>query len=185
MTNVRIIYQLKLMNIVDIINIGFKYINNVNNRHISYCNNISIWIRINKKYIKDKTKKIIINYKRYLNQRDIYVILRCIKCIIYIIPILYQLSNNDITMILCLCNNNQRLFSEQQNHCNNILLIKLIINYNYYSHEFMAKYIAQVCKNGNLNIIRCLHQSKQLSFNIDYIEICEMSMYYGYIQVST
>jgi len=83
------------MDIVDInINIH-KYISNKMKRHDNAITNISFWNQLDKNNINLKNTKIINKYSKFLNQRNIQIIVKCIEKKINII----QYYINSIIMI--------------------------------------------------------------------------------------
>ena len=81
------------MDIVDNAINSYKFVINVNKRHISYTNNISVWNKIHVKYINHDNRDIILNYKMFLNQRNKITIIKCIEIHINVVPIICNVGD--------------------------------------------------------------------------------------------
>jgi len=149
------------MNIVDnTINV-YKFVNNVNNRHISYTNNISVWNRICAKYINNNNRKVILNYKMFLNQRDENTIIKCIKKHINIVPIVHQ--NDEL-------NNYIRISFEYTN----ILMLKTLRKYFSFELELIHFNYAHI--NECINLIKYLYKNNFL-IKINFVNVISLDSY--------
>jgi len=144
------------MNIVDI-NVNFhKYIPNGTKRHICISNNISHWIQLNANKIDSKNTKILKKYLKFLNRKNMQIIIKCIERKINIVPILYQLNYNDIKLLI-----------DNSFECVNIQMLKILHNYivDLISHGELIEYMIYTCENGHLNghvgVVKYLHQLYQ------------------------
>jgi len=137
------------MDIVDInINIH-KYMLTSKHRHILHVTNISHWLCVNKNIINNANKQIINNYKKFLNQRNIIIVTRCVKYKIHIVPIL-----------CCNVENINNLIVEMIKY-RNINMLKLIGNY--FNNKNTIKYVKMACRYGHINIVKYLHQEIEWS----------------------
>jgi len=146
------------MNIVDNnVNIT-KYVNINIKRHTSSSNNTACFIKLDTEYINKENKPIINKHKKILNQKDTNTLIKCTKHNINIVPIMYQLNDDDI----------HSLINEACKYIN-INMINLINNYikiNCYD-LFVGKledhitYVA--CEDGHINIIKYLHKNLGLT----------------------
>jgi len=165
------------MNIVDNnVNIN-KYITNDNKRHILLVNNISHWLKLNTKYINKENKSIISKYNKVLNQKDIDVLIKCIKHHIKIIPILYKIDDIFIGKLIYM-----------SWYYDNFYMIKKINCYvKLYARDVMFC-VKLACYNGKINVIRFLHKEIKLTKE-DYklsdtcIDICSNACERGYINI--
>jgi len=165
------------MDIVDInINIH-KHMLVPKHRHIMYVNNISYWLCINKDIINKKNKRIINNYKKFLNQKNIVIVMECIEYDIFIIPIIWCVFKNIVELI-------EKAFS-----CQNINMLKLISNNignisNHINNKTLIKHMKNSCKYGDLKIIKYLHQKiglKKEDFQSNNNYACQHS--YSHVDV--
>jgi len=197
------------MNIVDInINVC-KYILPFGQRHVSHVNDISYWLCIDKNIFNCTNKQIINNHKKFLNQKNIIIILKCIKYKISIIPVSY-----------CIINHVNLLIKESSKY-QNVNMLKLIddhinIEHNqtlfehvkiFYSYKYvkLIKFLYRNCKwtkqdfqsndnyicipaceNGHVDVVKYLHQKIGLTkhdFQSKYNWKCQMACEYGRIDV--
>jgi len=136
-----------LMNYIDTINIVFKYIKNINSRHVSFKENIGC-IGLLTDYINKENSNIINKYKQYLNKKDTNVITRCIWYNINIVPILYQSTNDDIDILIC-----------EAIESVNINMLININNYIKIDSERMMEHLDQwTGRYININLIKFIHK---------------------------
>jgi len=96
--------SMNIMNIMNIITIN-KFNNNLKKRHVTLLFQLSFFSNIDDKFINNNTKHII-NVK-YINRKQVNVLLKYIKYKINVIPITYWMSNNEkLELLDCQINNN-------------------------------------------------------------------------------
>ena len=160
------------MDIVDIdVNIH-KYMLVPKHRHIMYVNNISYWLRLDKNIINKKNKQIINNYKKFLNQKNIIIVMECIEYDIFIMPILWCVFKNIVELI-------EKAFS-----CQNINMLKLISKH--IDKNTLIKYMKKSCENGYINVVKYLHREiglKKEDFQSDYNYACIFACKNGHINI--
>ena len=82
-----------------------KFNNNLKKRHVTLLFQLSFFSNIDDKFINNNTKHII-NVK-YINRKQVNVLLKYIKYKINVIPITYWMSNNEkLELLDCQINNN-------------------------------------------------------------------------------
>jgi len=127
--------------------------NIVDNRHISHVHNVSCIIKLSDKYVNNSNKNILTNYKKYLNQCNVQIIVKCIHNNINIVPVLRKLSNDDI-----------KLLTKESFIHNNVYMLKKINDYVesnnrslYFSSSVVFRTIIDCC---HINIIKYLYKLK-------------------------
>jgi len=156
------------MDIVDININTCKYVSRRKLRHVNYVKNISHWINSNDLYINCKSINIVHKYKKFLNQRNINVIKKCIEYKINIIPVLYQINNSVVELLV------KHLFNYE-----NYYMFKIIYEYIKINH---INYAIYACDNGYINIVKYLHKKVKLTkkdFQSYNREPCQLSYYNG------
>jgi len=124
-----------------------KYVINNNKRHVSLSNNIACWLKLNINYINEENKSIINKYKKILNQKDINTIIKCTKHNINIVPVMYQLNNNNINLLI-----------DESFKCINICMIKHINNYVKIGYDLLIEQVNIFCWDGYFNVVKYLHK---------------------------
>jgi len=128
-----------------------KYIDHNDKRHVSLSNNIAYWFGLHTKCISKKNKQIIGKYTKIMNRKDIDTLIKCTKHNINIVPILHQLNNNDINLLI----------NEALKYMN--INIMKHINYDKIDHDLITKQLLIFCKNGNIDTIKYLHKEFELT----------------------
>jgi len=164
------------MDIVDInVNI-YKYIQNTNKkRNVTWNNNISYWICMDENNINPGSLIIINKCKKILNQKNMNVIIKCIKFRINIIPILYHLGYDDINLLI------DRVF-----FFGNINMLKIINKCIKIYPEILIEHIIWLCTFGSCNIIKYLHKIIKLTnqdFRLNYNDILYLACYHNNINI--
>jgi len=135
------------MDIVDNNVVANKYINLRNKRHVSSSNNIAHWLKLRPEYFGESSISLINKYKKIINQKNIKIMIKCLKYNINMIPILYELNDNDINMII-----------KESLYYNNNYMIKIIVNQNKTRYEIVIKHIESVCHSGNIKLLKLFHR---------------------------
>jgi len=161
------------MDIVDInINV-YKYTLDNTKRHVNDSNNISHWIKSNN--INARNTPIFNKYIKFLNQKDMTTLVKCIKYNINIVPVLYQLNYNDINLLI----------TESLKY-GNIYMMTLINNCIKIDKKLLIKQIQSACNNGHCNVIKCLHKKFKLTkqdFKIRNNIACKMACEYDHFNI--
>jgi len=165
------------MDIVDIIVNSHKYISYDTKRHVCTGKNISHMIQLEVNNINSKNVKIVSKYSKFLDQRNIQIIMKCIKQHIHIVPILYQLNNDDIKLLI------KKSFEHV-----NIHMLKILHNYvvDLISHDNLIKYIMNACIDGHINVVKYLHREiglKKENFMSYDNNACELACENGHIDI--
>ena len=140
------------MNIVDININSHKHIPDRTKRHVCIGNNITYWIQLNVNKIDSKNTKILKKYLKFLNQKNIQIIMRCIEHKINIVPILYQFDDDDIKLMI-----------DNSFECANIHMLKILNDHivDLISHEELSEYMINACDNGHVGVVKYLYQLYQ------------------------
>jgi len=153
-----------------------NYDNDKNKRHVSSSNNIVFWLKLDVDYINDENELIINKYKKTLNQKDINTIIKCIKYNINIVPILYQLDNDDINLLV-----------NESFECINGYMIKLLNGHTEIDHNIVVELLPVFCESGRLDVVKYLYKKNKLSkqnFQSDNNnQACRFACANGYINV--
>ena len=155
------------MDIIDIVCVSRKYIKMISNRHISYVNNVTYWIKLSVSYINRNNKDIVSEYKRFLNQKDVDVIKCCLEHDIIVVPVIYQMNNDDIKMII-----------DKSIEYNNVKMLTTI-----YEHVELYEYIIKSENYIHLCIVKFMHKTLKLKkddFQFDNNCLCKYSFYNNY-----
>jgi len=165
------------MDVVDINVNSHKYTSNGTKRHTCTSNNITHWNQLEVNNINSKNVKFVSNYSKFLDQRNIQIIIKCIEQHIHIVPILYQLNHDDIKLLI------KKSFEHV-----NIHMLKILHNYvvDLISHDNLIKYIISACGDGHINVVKYLHREiglKKEDFQSYDNKACQMACVYGHVDV--